>query len=96
MIAEIKENIASPEADESDGFSGNLEERVIQVAAESFRLEAGNLNLDSNNRSLDEWDSLSHLVFVSNLEQEFNIRFATVEIMKIESLRDAYNIVREK
>jgi len=91
-----REIIASKVVDAMDHFSGDMEERVLKVASESFRLDPGSLSLDSDNRNLDEWDSLSHLVLVSNLEQEFNVRFATVEIMKIESLQDALNIIREK
>jgi len=91
-----REIIASKVVDAMDHFSGDMEERVLKVASESFRLDPGSLSLDSDNRNLDEWDSLSHLVLVSNLEQEFNVRFATVEIMKIESLKDALNIIREK
>jgi long-chain acyl-CoA synthetase len=96
IMDQTREIITSLTVDEADSLSGSLEERIIKVASESFKLNPESLSLDTDNRDLDEWDSLSHLVFVSNLESEFNIRFATVEIMKIDSLKSAYHIISEK
>jgi len=96
LLDETRQQVNDHGLEEIKAVTGSFEEKIIKVAAESFRLSPDNLTLKSDNRNLDEWDSLSHLVFISNLEQEFDVKFATVEIMKIESLKDAYEVIIEK
>ena len=74
----------------------DLQEKIINIAARSFRMSTEDLHMDSGTEDTEGWDSLTHLAFATGLENEFDIRLSTVDIMKIVSLQDALHIINEK
>ena len=43
-----------------------------------------------------EWDSLNHLMLLTEVEKEFKFKFKASEITKIKSIRNIENILKEK
>ena len=69
--------------------SGNVEERVIAIAASTFKQPKDSLGTRSGPHNTPGWDSLAHISFVVALEAAFSIKIATGEIMALQSLGDA-------
>jgi len=71
----------------------SVRERIINAAARAFKFSAQELGPDSNTENTPGWDSLTHLVFITELEEEFDIELSTREIMLIASIRDAITLI---
>ncbi len=71
-------------------------QRIVELAARCFRMPAAQLDLDARQSTTAGWDSLAHLELIVALEQGFGIALGAADIIRIESLRDAERIVRER
>ena len=85
-IAEKAESRALP--------SQNISEQILQIASNSFVCSKQNLRMDMGPNSIPGWDSMAHLDFATSLESAFSIRLEGKEIMRIESLHDAEELVK--
>ena len=45
---------------------------------------------------VEGWDSMSHLVFISEVENKFAIHFTTTEILKVRRLGDLMDIIERQ
>ena len=60
------------------------------------RIKIKNYNLDSKVGDIKHWDSLSHLNFLMNLEEKFQIRFSSFEMTNIKSISDIEKSLSKK
>lgn len=90
----VEELKAKPAAAERS--SGNAEQRIIRVAARTFKTGADKLSMRSDADNTKGWNSLAHVEFLLGLEQEFGLRMSPQDIMTIRSLGDALNVVAER
>ena len=71
-------------------------ERLIKVAAEVFEISKEDIPKDSKAGVIGQWDSLGHLNFFLAIEEAFNIKFSTEEIVSLLSLEEIVeNIVKK-
>jgi len=82
LYAERNQSTSAPGALQQD-----IQSRVLQLAAETFRLAPGELNMDSTIENTSGWDSLGHLSLLLQAEKLFSIRFSARDIMRIDSIR---------
>jgi acyl carrier protein len=73
-----------------------MEEKVKKIMAEIFVCNVEKIDINTNKNDIDNWDSLQHLIFISRLEEEFNVNITPVEIDSIVDLGSAINILRKK
>ena len=78
----------------SQHSDGDVRERVIAIAAESFRVPKDVLSDADAPGSTYGWDSFAHLTFIHGIESAFKIRISTQKIIEIRSLGDAIRVVR--
>ena len=57
------------------------EQEIYSALNEIFRDESITLLPDTTADDIEEWNSLSHIQLVSEIEKHFNIRFSSREIM---------------
>lgn len=69
---------------------------IIQSAAGAFRVPAEELNHNSTSYTVSGWDSLSHLILITELEEKFNIRFGTAEVMIMNSIASIESVINSK
>jgi len=69
-------------------------DRLLQVASVCFKTERSALSLASIPRDVPGWDSLAHLEFVCALEKEFRLRLTARDIMSLDRLDKALELVR--
>ncbi|NET36097.1 MAG: hypothetical protein F6K19_29395 [Cyanothece sp. SIO1E1] len=69
---------------------------ILAAAADAFKVEASKLDMKGDSLSIDGWDSMAHLVFITNLEDQFKVRFNSKEIMVMNTLAEAEQILAAK
>jgi len=68
-------------------------EKVIAVCKDVFDNEDLELSEASCAADVDEWDSLSHLSVISDLEDEFDVKFTLDEINNSKNLGELVNAI---
>jgi len=69
---------------------------IMKAASDAFQVEKSQLKRDSSVETLDGWDSMAHLIFVTNLENHLNIRFTSKEIMTMSSFDEVGKVVAKR
>ena len=73
----------------------NVEEAVLQLAAETFGIDPAALSLGSDLDSTPGWDSLAHMELVSAVEAHWDIELTNTMVIGIRSIADVVAGVRE-
>lgn len=69
-------------------------QRIIEIMKDV--LEEQNIDINSTQESLENWNSLRHLNLASELEEEFNVDLDPAEIAEMKSVHDIVRIINEK
>ncbi len=96
IIDRVREQVGNASGSGTVPLTGDMGERIIDLAARCFRMPASSLDIDARQESTAGWDSLAHLELIVALEQGFGIRLTAADIIRIGTLRDAEHIVRER
>lgn len=70
--------------------------KLLIAASRIFSLPESSLDLSSNAQTTPGWDSLNHLMLITELESEFNIQFSPTEIMSATSLQTLLQFIEQK
>ena len=54
------------------------------------------LDMKSNTASIEEWDSLTHVELIYSIEQHFNIKFSSREILSWKNIEQMVTYLRHK
>jgi acyl carrier protein len=73
-----------------------MSDSLIQLFAEVLGVDPKTLNDDSSPQNVKQWDSLAAMELVSAIEQKFNVRLSTKEIMKMSTIGLARKTLRAK
>ncbi|HEX2927270.1 MAG TPA: condensation domain-containing protein, partial [Ruminiclostridium sp.] len=93
MLPSFKENALKGVVDGASGLEGEYDERIISVVKKYFDLQA----MSTENSILTEsGDSLQLLMFISEVEQVFSIKFSNDEINIYMSLSQILEILKSK
>lgn len=60
--------------------------KINEIARDVFDNDAVVLTENSTAADVDEWDSLTHLLFTNEIEDEFGITFTLAEVTKSENV----------
>ena len=60
--------------------------KVVSIVAEALNLEFGAINHESTQEEFSEWDSMTYLTIVSNIEDEFDIPISGENINQFGSI----------
>jgi acyl carrier protein len=69
---------------------------LISVFADGLGVDAETLTDDTSPDNTPEWDSLASMTLVSLVEEEFDVRLSTREIMKMQTIGLARTVLRSK
>jgi acyl carrier protein len=70
--------------------------KIIEVCLDVFENDELVLDENSCSANVEEWDSLSHLSIISDLEDEFDISFSLDEMTNIRNLGELADAVMRK
>jgi acyl carrier protein len=73
-----------------------MSDRLIEVFAEGLQLDASALNDEVSPQNTSQWDSLAAMTLVMLLEDSFDVRLSTREIMKMNSIGAARSVLQAK
>ena len=73
-----------------------MADALVQLFAEVLEVDPGKLNDDSSPDTVQQWDSLAAMKLVAALEEKFNIRLSTREIMKMSTIGRARKTLQSK
>ncbi len=71
-----------------------MKQRIIEIMKDV--LEEQNIDINSTQDSLENWNSLRHLNLVSELEDEFDIELEPDEIAEMKSVQKIVDIIKQK
>ena len=62
-------------------------EQIKKIMTEVFEIESSLVNDEISQKNTGQWDSLSHLNLIVEIEEEFDISFTPVQIGSMTSLK---------
>ncbi|MHA2249872.1 MAG: acyl carrier protein [Candidatus Kariarchaeaceae archaeon] len=63
-------------------------EILIDIISKILLVDEEQITNRLSRNDLEEWDSMSHLVLISECENEFNISFSDDDVVEIETIAD--------
>tara|TARA_X000000368_G_scaffold417439_1_gene413837 strand:+ start:6774 stop:6995 length:222 start_codon:yes stop_codon:yes gene_type:complete len=73
-----------------------MQNKVKEIMAEVFVCNVEDINIDTNKDDIDNWDSLQHLIFISQLESELGFKFTPEEIYEMNGFAEIMEIINNK
>ncbi len=95
QVEELKKIVTAKHAAPIAKSEGVLD-TVVKNAASIFKVEHRVINEQSSTRTVSGWDSLNHLALITRLEQVFNVKFSTSDIMVMTSISSIQNVIHRK
>jgi acyl carrier protein len=77
-------------------MTSSIDKKVLKIFSILMDVSIKNLNKNSNPDTIKNWDSLSHVKMIMEIESEFNIDLLPDEAMDIFSIDDVIKIVISK
>ncbi len=68
--------------------------KFIEIVSKILLIDQAKIIDDLSREDLEEWDSMTHLVLVSDIEQEFDIIFSDDEVTSILTISDLKNSLK--
>jgi acyl carrier protein len=59
-----------------------------KILSKIFRVRESSLSDDSSQDTIASWDSMTHLLLVSELENQFGLKFTTGEVTNFKTVLD--------
>lgn len=73
-----------------------MSDSLIEVFSEGLKIDASALNEETSPQNTPQWDSLAAMTLLMLLEDSFEVRLSTSDIMKMNSIGAARTILRDK
>ena len=71
-------------------------EKLTAVFQEVFSDSSLVLNDDMTANDVEKWDSLTHMLMISTVEERFGVKFKLKELNKLKKVGDMVEILQEK
>ncbi len=76
------------------------ENEILTTIEKSFVkiLEHNNFDLNKSTtaKDVDGWDSISHLLVITDIEKSFNIKFELMDLMTMENIGDLISTIKKE
>jgi len=73
-----------------------MEEKTLEIMSKTFNIDISLISEKTSKKDLTEWDSMSHLNLIVDIENEFNISFSNEEIVSIIDFKSLLKTVKNK
>jgi len=70
--------------------------RVQEIAATLFNVPVDTVSLASSSSTIENWDSMGHLMLVLELEQQFSVQLAPEDVEKITDIKSVVDLLKSK
>ena len=72
-----------------------MEETIIDIITRILEVDREDIELDTAIGDLPEWDSLNHLRIITELEEEFGIKYSQSDLAELEDVSDLVALTNE-
>ncbi len=69
---------------------------LAEIIKESFSLKEADQKDDVVLNSLDEWESMAHMLFITRVEEHLDVEFTGNDIMTMQTIGDIKKVIAEK
>ena len=69
---------------------------LAEIIKDSFSLKEADQKDDVVLNSLEEWESMAHMLFITRVEEAFNIEFTAEDIFAMQSIGDIKKVLADK
>lgn len=69
---------------------------LTDIMKDTFDEQDLSISLETSAEDIDEWDSLSHIELISNIESHYGIRFALGELQDLKNIGDMIELIQSK
>jgi acyl carrier protein len=74
-----------------------MENKFLDLFREQFmETEAGNIQMDTEFRSIPEWSSLLALCVIAMVDENYNVKLADTDIKSCTKVGDIYNVISSR
>jgi len=73
-----------------------MEEKFISLFKETIEDNDMEVNLDTNFRDLDNWDSLTFLSLIAMIDEEYDVVIEGNDFQKLNTIEDVINEIRKR
>jgi acyl carrier protein len=74
----------------------DFEENLLEILSKVLLLDKEKITDDLRRKDFEPWDSMAHLVIVSEIENEFEIFFEDEEVIELWTVGDIKKILATK
>lgn len=71
-------------------------QKVEKVFRDVFFDDSITIKDDTTSKDIEGWESLTHISLISSIEDEFNIKFNTKEVINMQNVGDMIDCIIEK
>lgn len=96
QINAVKTLINQQDGVKTTSTATSYEGVIIDTASKVFGVAVSAISINDDSNSIDGWDSMGHLNFVSTLEENYGVKFSTAEMMTMNSLKATRDILTKK
>ena len=75
---------------------GKINQKLREICSKVFNIKESDVSGNISKDSMPEWDSLNHLMLLTDIEKQLKIKFTASETIKIKSIKDIETILKEK
>ena len=69
--------------------------KLYELISEAFSVKVSEITDDTRFLSLEEWDSMSHMMFITNLESSYNVDFEGDDIVSVTSVKELKELLKK-
>ncbi len=69
---------------------------LAEIIKESFSLREADQNDDVVLNSLEQWESMAHMLFITRIEENFEVEFEGDDIFAMQTIGDIKKVLAEK
>ena len=73
-----------------------ITEKLTAIFREVFNDDSIILRDEMTANDVENWDSLTHMIMISKVEEEFGVKFRLKELNKLKQVGDIISILEEK
>ena len=67
-----------------------------QIVEEVLHIPAGDIRDSLTSTDVPDWDSMNYLMFISKLEENFDLSFTMDEVLQAKTLGDIHSLVKAR
>jgi acyl carrier protein len=72
-----------------------MKNKIIEIMCGVFSLDKSDLPEDISKKTVENWDSLQHLILMSEIENKFSLKFEPEEIINVNSINDLEELIKK-